>query len=358
MSINGLNPTISIFKDKRAQYRREAFEWIHDLIEYVKQDSEAKYYAVRALTANVSMNKNDYTNLKDMARAAEGMHYRPVNLNHNHSAWAPYPRTRVDWSKFSAEDMELEGLLRVDNADVQLQKMLDHSPDIPESEWINHPSVEALPIPATLGGGYQITALALLQKGAALPGDPLTEIVPVYAESLAPSLEKLVCEHVNSVQGEKTMSEPTTETIKKEMQENISKAKVFQEKLTEEELIGKIKECKVQLAALDNKLYPPSTLTDAERQNLRQQKDMVYVELNAYTTALSAMMGMQPSASVEVSVKAEEALIAKDRELLEATEKYSVLNESFTAQKEQLVSVRAKNKEYEGRLREYAISRV
>ena len=205
---NGLNPLISIFKDARANPNRlkESFSWIEPLIAYVKADSEAKYYKVRALTCNVSMNNNDYSDPEKLKNAAISMNYMPVNMNHNHAAWLSYPRTRMDWSKF--EDMELEGLLRVDNQDVQLQKMLDHDPSIPESEWINHPSIEARHIPESMGGGYHFTALALLQKGVAIPGDPLTEIMPVFAESLGASVKKLVEEN-NQGKKESPMKEET-----------------------------------------------------------------------------------------------------------------------------------------------------
>ena len=167
---------------------QESFSWATPLISYLRQDKEAKYYAVTCLTANISMNNNDYTDPETMAKAAISMNYMPVNVNHNHGAWFNYPRTRLDWAKF--EDMSVEGILRVDNQDKYLQQMLDHDTAIPEKEWINHPSIEARQIPEHMGGGYHFTGIAMLQKGYTLPGDPLSEIQPLFTESIHTSLEK------------------------------------------------------------------------------------------------------------------------------------------------------------------------
>lgn len=167
---------------------QESFSWATPLISYLRQDKNAKYYAVTCLTANISMNNNDYTDPQHLAAAAISMNYMPVNLNHNHGAWFKYPATRLDWAKF--EDMSVEGILRVDNTDRQLQMMLDHDPAISEKEWINHPSIEARPLPESMGGGYHFTGIAMLQKGYALPGDPLSEIQPLFTESIHKSLEE------------------------------------------------------------------------------------------------------------------------------------------------------------------------
>ena len=183
---NGLN--IGKQYNPKIQFQ-ESFEWIEPLIKPYKQDKDAKYYLVTALTADISMNNVDYGPEDRLAREDSSMNWRPVNLNHDHSKWLPYPRTRVDFS--AANEFSLEATLRVDNRDVWLQRMLDKGE-------IQHPSIEGRPHP--ISGRYHFTGLALLEKGIELPGSPLSEIVPlVFNESVGKSLcefrdGKLVCE--------------------------------------------------------------------------------------------------------------------------------------------------------------------
>jgi len=160
----------------------ESFSWVEPLITKYRQDSEAKYYLVRALTANISMKNTDWSDYVKMQKAAETLSWRPVNLNHDHSTWFSYPRTRVDFTK--ADDFSVEATLRVDNKDHALQDMLD-------SGKILHPSIEAR---ANLDGGYQFTAMALVVAGEDLPGDPLTEITPLMFNE---SIGKAVCKMIN-----------------------------------------------------------------------------------------------------------------------------------------------------------------
>ena len=59
----------------------ESFRWLDEpLIRFYKEDKEAKYYKCLALTANISMNRNDYTDLDD--HTAGSIRWRPLNLNH------------------------------------------------------------------------------------------------------------------------------------------------------------------------------------------------------------------------------------------------------------------------------------
>jgi hypothetical protein len=171
---NSLN--ISRMYNPKSQFH-ESFEWVESLITPYKQDGEAKYWLVRALTANISMNNNDYGPYDRLENATPSMNYRPVNINHDHNQWLPYPRTRIDFAK--ADDFSVECTLRVDNRDRKLQEML-------ENGEIKHPSIEGRPDP---WGGYHFTGLALLTAGQELPGDPLTEILPlVFNESVGKSL--------------------------------------------------------------------------------------------------------------------------------------------------------------------------
>jgi hypothetical protein len=183
---NGLN--LAKAYNPKVQFQ-ESFEWIEPLIRPYKEDTEAKYYLVTALTADISMNNVDYGPEDRLAREDSSMNWRPVNINHDHSKWLPYPRTRVDFS--AANEFSLEATLRVDNQDAWLQKMLDNGE-------IVHPSIEGRPHP--ISGRYHFTGLALLEKGVELPGSPLSEIVPlVFNESVGKSIcefkgGKMVCE--------------------------------------------------------------------------------------------------------------------------------------------------------------------
>ncbi len=287
------------------QYK-ESFEWVQPLIQMYKQDKDAKYYLIRALTANVSMKNTDWSDYEKMKKAAETLSWRPVNFNHDHSTWLPFPRTRVDFTK--ADDFSVEATLRVDNQDRKLQEMLD-------SGKIMHPSIEARP---NVDGGYQFTAMAMVVAGEDLPGDPCTEIKPLmFNESIGKEMCKLIdgklicsCMETQKLEVKETMNE-NEPNIKEYAKQTIEKAKIFIESLKEEDLITKIKDIKTQLATIDNKLYPPSTLTETEKKALFQQKDLLYVELDAYKTALNSLIQM-PSIT-----KIQESIAVKEREKTE-----------------------------------------
>lgn len=163
----------------------ESFQWIQPLIQQYKKDKSAKYYRVVALTANISMNNNDYSDYDQMKQATPSLAYRPVNINHNHALWLPFPRNRVDFVK--ADDFSVEATLRIDNKEKEIQDMIDKGE-------ILHPSIEGRPDAEGMGTGYHFTGLALLKRGAELPGDPLTEIKPLM---LNESVHKAVCGLIN-----------------------------------------------------------------------------------------------------------------------------------------------------------------
>jgi hypothetical protein len=193
---------------------KESFEWIEPLIQPYKQDKDAKYYLVTALTADISMNNVDYGSEDRLAREDSSMNWRPVNINHDHDKWLSYPRTRVDFS--AANEFSLEATLRVDNRDAWLQKMLDEGK-------ILHPSIEGRPHP--ISGRYHFTGLALLEKGVELPGCPLTEIVPlVFNESVGKSIcefkgGKMVCECTTTSEVKNNLKESVKQAIKEVFEE-------------------------------------------------------------------------------------------------------------------------------------------
>ena len=158
---------------------KEAFTWAKAGLYKLREDKEARYYAVNAIHAIISMNDNDYTDWKTMTSAGESMNYRPVNINHDHGRWVPYPRTRLDYAK--AEDYQVEGILRVANEDAWLQKAIEHDPSTPKKKWISHPSIEGR---ENLDGrGYHFTGIAMLEMGYSLPGDPLSDVKPMMLEA-------------------------------------------------------------------------------------------------------------------------------------------------------------------------------
>ena len=193
----------------QAQFK-ESFNWTEPLISKYKQDKDAVYYKVVALTANVSMNNNDYSNFQTMQTAAPSLAYRPVNINHDPKRWLPFPRTRVDFTK--AEDLSIEATLRVDNEDAWLQRKLDNGE-------IAQASIEARPDPEGIQHGYGFMGIALLERGVELPGDPLTEISPMFLnEKIGESMCKLIngkltcnCNTITKEGENKTMSEVSKE---------------------------------------------------------------------------------------------------------------------------------------------------
>ena len=168
----------------------ESFQWAKPLIQYLRMDDEAKYYKVRALTANISMNKNDYTNLEELERAARTLTGALLNINHDHNRRLPHPDSQVEWAEF--EDNAVEAIIKIHNSQKWVQDALENGD-------ILNPSIEGTP----RGGNrtpdgrfvpvwYELTELALLEKDYTLPGDPVTYgFEPlILSESMTRSLVK------------------------------------------------------------------------------------------------------------------------------------------------------------------------
>jgi len=167
LELNGLDEC----KGYRPSTQFESFHWVEPLISMYREDAGAKYYKVVALTANVSMNNNDFSDYSRLVKSEGSMNWRPVNMNHDHGRWLEFPRTRVDLAK--ADDLSIEAILRVDNLDGWLQELI-------EAKKVVHPSIECRRLPDSMGGEYHFTGMALLEKGVAVPGDPLTTIEPLF----------------------------------------------------------------------------------------------------------------------------------------------------------------------------------
>lgn len=332
----------------------ESFGWATPLITYLRQDKDAKYYAVTTLTANLSMNNNDYTDPEKMAKAAISMNFMPVNLNHNHNTWFRYPHTRLDWAKF--EDMAVEGILRVDNREQMLQKMLDHDPSIPEKLWINHPSIEARPIPPHMGGGYHFTGIALLQKGYSLPGDPCTDIQPLFMESVHDSLEKQFLVTCKIVDGKILCKEEKSLNQNNEVTEQTANDKTGNEDTVSNEAESGME------AALES---PGSEITGEEAAWMAEKSKMnksffeAKEELNGTIKTLTTELGKANEKLESATKKANKAEILEEKlgkaegdkadleaqlqikegELLETRKEVLKREESISSKKEELKEV-------------------
>ncbi len=205
----------------------EAYNWAKPLIKYLKEDDEAKYYKVRALTASISMNQNDYTDLVELERSARTLTWRPLNLNHDPAKTLPFPENRVDWAEF--EDDAVECIIRIHNSQPEIQQALEDgdivNPSIEGEPRGGHRTADGRKVPKF----YNFTALALLEKGVTLPGVPATYgFEPLFLnESLGRSLAESL-----SVENE-TEEEDMSETKKKIEDDNKVTASLEEKALKE-----------------------------------------------------------------------------------------------------------------------------
>lgn len=165
----------------------ESYSWMDEpLIQFYKEDKGGRYYKCVALTANVSMNMNDYSDKIEFSQAAGSLSHRQLNLNHDHNKRLPFPENRVDYARY--EDGRVETVIRIDNSRRDIQRKIENGD-------ILHPSIEGTPRSVKFTdsgrkiGRWNFTELALLERDVTLPGDPLTFIEPVpINESMGRSL--------------------------------------------------------------------------------------------------------------------------------------------------------------------------
>ena len=152
---------------ERAQMK-QSFAWADFLLQFVREDQDAKYYKVEALFPVESMNKTSPPFTRDeVLQAARTLTGKPSDLNHDPSRMLE----GVEVVAAQFEDDCVECLVRVPKPS-SLNGMIERKEIVSvsiEGEWSH-----GLP-----GQGLVLTGLGWLTKETSLPGIPLTRIVPV-----------------------------------------------------------------------------------------------------------------------------------------------------------------------------------
>ncbi len=163
---------------------RQSFAWADFLLQFVKEDKDAKYYQVEALFPVESMNKDSPPFTRDeVLQAARSLTGKPSDLNHDLSQMLE----GVEIVAAQFEDDCVECLVRVPK-DSPLNGMIERKEIVSvsiEGEWSH-----GLP-----GQGLVLTGLGWLTKKTSLPGIPLTRISPVeqIVESFEVKTQVLEC---------------------------------------------------------------------------------------------------------------------------------------------------------------------
>jgi len=163
----------------------ESFRWVQPYIQRYMEDEDAVYWKALALTANLSMNRNDYTNLEELQKRSPSLSYRPLDLNHDPALTLPFPENRVDLAEF--EDKGCEAIVRITRecAHPLTGKLIN---DMIRDKEILHVSINGEPLTVRKAGdtnipsGYKLLKLSLLERNVTLPGDPLTFLQPLIQE--------------------------------------------------------------------------------------------------------------------------------------------------------------------------------
>jgi hypothetical protein len=144
---------------------KESFRWAQFLLQYVKEDPEARYYKVEALFPIETLN-GDVFSSDELLQAARTLTCKPSNLNHD---WAHMlPEIEIKAAQY--EDHVVECLVRILKSS-PVCAMIDRGEIVNvsiEGDWTHG-------IP---GKGLVLSGLGWLTKDV-LPGVPLTRIIPV-----------------------------------------------------------------------------------------------------------------------------------------------------------------------------------
>jgi hypothetical protein len=84
VKVSGLDETKSYYAQgaARATKSKQSFEWANFLLQFVKEDQDARYYKVEALFPVESMNGDVFTK-DEVLQAARSLTGKPNNLNHD-----------------------------------------------------------------------------------------------------------------------------------------------------------------------------------------------------------------------------------------------------------------------------------
>ncbi len=197
----------------RANKSRQSFEWANFLLQFVKEDNDAKYYQVEALFPVESMNKDSPPFTRDeVLQAARSLTGKPSDLNHDFS------KTLVGVEVVAAqfEDDCVECIVRVPKVS-PLVGMIERKEIVNvsiEGEWSH----------GVPGHGLVLTGLGWLTKDTMLPGIPLTRIMPV--EKIAESFkgveileEKQIEEIAQKIAAKISEKSPELEKLKTDLSE-------------------------------------------------------------------------------------------------------------------------------------------
>jgi hypothetical protein len=197
----------------RANKSKQSFEWANFLLQFVKEDNDARYYQVEALFPIESMNKDSPPFSRDeVLQAARSLTGKPSDLNHDFS------KTLLGVEVVAAqfEDDCVECLVRVPKVS-PLVGMIDRKEIVNvsiEGEWSH----------GVPGHGLVLTGLGWLTKDTMLPGIPLTRIMPV--EKIAESFkgdeileEKQITEIAEKIAAKIGEKSPEIEKLKTDLSE-------------------------------------------------------------------------------------------------------------------------------------------
>jgi hypothetical protein len=188
---------------------RESFTWAKDMLRYLKEDSNAKYYGVIVGLPIRSMNNNVYRE-RDLIAAALTLKGKHPSLNHNDAYWfnntSRYGTLTVEDAKY--EDGAVEAVLKVP------KNAVCPTNGSPMTDLIDRQKIVNVSLEGNNDGAFEFTdpPFTLLTSDV-LPGIPLARIKP---------LERIVSEAFQTLQS----------SIYKERQENkkmVIKARVIED---------------------------------------------------------------------------------------------------------------------------------
>jgi hypothetical protein len=171
VKLSGLDENQSYYAQgaARAEKSKQSFEWAKFLLQFVKEDQDARYYKVEALFPVESMNGGPPFTRDEILQAARSLTGKPSNLNHDGAN--PFSLIEVEVVAAQFEDDCVECLVRVLKSS-PLIGMIDRKEIVSvsiEGEWSH----------GVPGFGLVLTGLGWLTKETTLPGIPLTRIMPV-----------------------------------------------------------------------------------------------------------------------------------------------------------------------------------